>query len=39
MVRVDELVDFFFDCACMEGDIIFRKELFLFIIVNFVIAN
>jgi len=39
MIRVDELVDFFFDSACVEWDVIFGKELFLFVIVDFVIAN
>lgn len=39
MVRVDKVFDFFFDGFGLLRDIIFGKELFFFVIVDFIVAN
>ena len=39
MVRVNEVFDFFFDCFGVCGDVFFGEELFIFIVVEFIIAN
>jgi hypothetical protein len=37
VVGIDEVIDFFFDGPGVEGNIVFGKELLLFIIVEFIV--
>lgn len=37
MVRINKVIDLFLDGPGMDGNIVFRKELLLFIIVDFIV--
>ena len=39
VIRVHKIFHLFFDSFCLLGYIFFGKELFIFIIVDFIIAN
>lgn len=37
MVRIDEVIDLFLDGSGVEGNVVLREELLLFIIVDFIV--
>ena len=39
VIGVDKFFDFLLDCFCIDGDVIFGEELFLSIIVEFIIFD
>lgn len=39
MIGVDEVFDLIFDGSGMDGDVVFAKELFLSIIVDFIVFD